>query len=122
MPTLIACLSTGKGTWTEVVALINSQPWSRIFLVTDEFGREKFTPDSRTELIVIDSSREVLVMKEQIRKALEGRIPELEVALNMVSGSGREHMALLEAVIELGLNFRLVTANQGRIESMGMER
>jgi len=39
----------------------------------------------------------------------------------MVSGSGNEHMALLEAVLELGLNFRLVMLNNnGQLETLGL--
>lgn len=122
MPTLIACLSTGKGTWNEVRQIINCRPWDKIFLLTNEFGRETFKPNQNTELIVIDSFQEPAVLKEQIKEALEGRIADFEIALNMVSGSGKEHMALLEAVMELGLNFRLITVDKGQVESMGMEK
>ena len=122
MPTLIACLSTGKGTWTEVVKILTSQSWNRVFLVTDQFGKEHFTPNSITELIVVDLSLDSSVLKEVIKKGLQGKITDFEVALNLASGSGKEHMALLEAVMELGLNFRLVTMNEDRVEVMGLEQ
>lgn len=120
MPTLIACLSSGKGTWTEVVKIMKAREWDKIFLVTNDFGRENFKPDEKTELVVIDDifDRDVSEIKEQIKKYLKGRINDFEVALNLVSGNGKEHMALLGAVLELGLNFRLVTLRNNQIEIM----
>ncbi|MBS3165577.1 hypothetical protein J4444_00495 [Candidatus Woesearchaeota archaeon] len=123
MPTLIACLSTGKGTWSEVTKIMNSQPWDKVFLITNSFGRDNFTsPDPKVSLIVVDTFAEPVALTEQILKELKGKITDFEVGINMVSGSGKEHMALLEAVLESGLNFRLVTLNNGQVEVMGMKR
>lgn len=122
MPTLIACLSTGKGTWSEVTKIINSQPWSRVFLVTNAFGRENFKPGANTELILLNELAEASVMVEQIKTQLQGKITDFEVGLNLVSGSGKEHLAVLEAVLELGLNFRLITLNNGQVETLGLRR
>ncbi len=120
MPTLLACLSSGKGTWTEVVKVINSQPWSKVFLLTDQFGKERFTPLGTTELIMVDFQRETSELVEQIKTELQGKVADFEVGLNLASGNGKEHMALLEAVLELGLNFRLVTVQRGQVEVLGL--
>jgi len=85
MPTLIACLSTGKGTWTEVIRIINSQPWEKIFLLTNEFGKDNFKADDNTELVVIDPFQETSILAENIRKQLNGRITNFEIALNLSS-------------------------------------
>jgi len=121
MPTLIANLSTGKGTWLEVIKIINAQQWDKIFLVTNHFGRDNFKPQENTELIIIDTFQSTSQIAEQIRKQLQGKISDFEIALNLASGSGKEHMALLEAVLELGLNFRLVTF-ENKLEIMGIKR
>ena len=123
MPTLIACLSSGKGTWTEVNKIINSQPWDKIFLITNQFGKENYSVNSeKTELVVIDPYKEISEIVKVIKSNLNGRIKDFEVALNLVSGSGNEHMALLEAVLELGLNFRLVSVRGNQMEVLGMSR
>ncbi len=122
MPTLIACLSSGKGTWTEVSKIIGAQSWSKVFLIVDNFGKEKYTPRENTELIVVDFFTEMPLLVEQITKSLQGKITDFEVALNFISGSGKEHMALLEAVLELGLNFRLITLVNNQIETLGVRR
>lgn len=122
MPTLIACLSTGKGTWSEVTKIINSQLWSRVFLVTNAFGRENFKPGANTELILLNELAEASMMVEQIKTQLQGKITDFEVGLNLVSGSGKEHLVVLEAVLELGLNFRLITLNNGQVETLGLRK
>jgi len=122
MPTLLACLSSGKGTWTEVVKVINSRPWSRVFLITDHFGQENFRPRNTMELIVVDFQSEPQELVGQIKKGLQGKVADFEVGLNLASGNGKEHMALLEAVLELGLNFRLVTVQNGQVEVLGLRK
>ncbi len=122
MPTLIACLSSGKGTWSEVSRIINSQPWQKVFLITDQFGKDRFTPGENMELVLVDLSAETVQLAAQIREGLQGKIQDFEIALNFASGSGKEHMALMEAVMELGLNFRLVTVQNGQMEVLGMRR
>lgn len=122
MPTLLACLSTGKGTWSEVIRIMNSQLWDKVFLITNEFGRENFKASPNTELVLLSPFEDTSVLVEQIKKQLQGKISDFEVGVNLISGSGKEHMALLEAVLELGLNFRLITLNQEKVETLGLRR
>ena len=122
MPTLIACLSSGKGTWTEVNKIINSQPWSKVFLIVDHFGKDNYkVSQSNIELIVVNFFNDIPLITEQIVSSLQGKISDFEVALNFVSGSGKEHMALMEAMLELGLNFRLITVNNNQVETLGLK-
>lgn len=117
MPTLIACLSSGKGTWTEVRQIIKAQPWDRIFLITNQFGQENFSlRQENLKLVLVDMFKEAEEMAEQIKSQLQGQIKDFEVGLNLASGTGKEHMALLKAVMELGLNFRLVTVKNNQLE------
>ncbi len=122
MPTLIACLSVGKGTWTEVLKLIANQQWTNVFLITNQFGKENFKAPPGVELIVLPENSSVEQATKTITQSLHGKINDFEVALNFISGTGMEHMALLEAVLELGLNFRLVVARDRGVGILGIER
>ena len=108
MTDLVACLSTGKGTWTHVKGVISGCEWDNIFLITNEFGREKFSSEKKVELIVVDSNKQLLELVEDIKKQLKDKISGTEVALNLASGTGKEHMAILSAVLKLGIGVRLV--------------
>jgi len=123
MPTLIACLSIGKGTWTEVSKIAQSQEWNKVFLITNQFGKDNFTPGKNTELVLVDSFPDTptTIITEQIKKQLKDKITDFEVALNLASGSGKEHMAVLEAVMQMGLNFRLVAVNRNNVEVLGLK-
>ena len=122
MPTLIACLSTGKGTWTEVNKIIQSQEWNKVFLITNQFGKDNYTVGKNTELVLVDSFPDTptTIITDQIKKQLKDKIEDFEVALNLASGSGKEHMAVLEAVMQMGLNFRLIAVNRNNVEVLGL--
>lgn len=115
MVDLVACLSTGKGSWKNVTSVIEGDDWDNIFLITNEFGKKNFTKDG-VELIVVDRDQTISDLSEEIRKKLSGGIEGTEVALNFESGTGKEHMALLNAVMQLGFGFRLVSVEYGDIE------
>ena len=119
MPTLIACLSTGKGTWGHVSRLIAENSWSKVFLITNDFGKENFTTAGKsTELIIINQKQGIKELAAEIESKLKNRIKDPEVALNLVSGTGKEHTAILSAVLKLGLGIRLVALTQQGMEEI----
>ncbi|MGM5488911.1 MAG: hypothetical protein ACQESG_08280 [Nanobdellota archaeon] len=113
MTQLVAVLSTGKGTWGQVAKLLRSQEWEKIFLITNQFGKDTFQPDAKTELIVANFNDDSLTLKKEILARLKDRITGLEVAVNICSGSGREHTAVVTALQELGVGFRFVDLCNG---------
>ena len=114
MTILIACLGVGKGTWTNLNRLALSEVWEKIYLVTDSFGKEKFQPSENMELILVDFRKDVAELKNDIVAILKEKIKDAEVALNLISGSGNEHMAILSALLQLGLGIRLVNFSEER--------
>jgi len=118
MTDLIACLSTGKGTWTHVKGVISGCEWENIFLITNEFGKEKFSSEKKVEFIVVDSSKPLLELVEDIKKQLKDKISGTEVALNLVSGTGKEHMAILSAILKLGLGLRFIALTKDGVKEV----
>lgn len=106
MTSLIACLGAGKGTWLYLGKLIEAEPWEHVFIVTDDFGT-KFSANRPINFIIIDEKIMVSEIIELIKKQLTDKIADTEVALNIVSGSGKVHMAILSALLKLGLGIRL---------------
>ena len=107
MTTLIACLSTGKGTWGHVNRLIEDGKYDRIFLITNDYGKENFNKSSKTELISLNLNQGLNELRDDILKNLKGKIKESEVDVNFISGTGRDHMALMAALLKLGVGIRL---------------
>lgn len=115
MTELIACLGAGKGTWNEVAQLISSESWAHIFLITNSFGKENFAqkfPAVKAEFVVVDDFAPPMQLVESIKKALDGKISDIEVAVNIASGNGNAHMALITALQHLGLGIRFVVPSQ----------
>lgn len=107
---LIALLSTGKGTWGQVSGLIKHGDWEKIILLGNEFAK-KFTTDKEFEFIKIDLDKKLKDLKEEFSKKLKGKINGTEVALTIASGTGKEHMALISALLNMpvGVRFAALT-------------
>ncbi|MBI2659923.1 hypothetical protein HYX07_02080 [Candidatus Woesearchaeota archaeon] len=118
MTDLVACLSTGEKSRAHVSRLVNDADWNNVFLVTNDFGKENFRADRMVEFIVVDFQKPVFELIEDIKKGLRGKISDLEVALNIVSGSGKEHMAILSALLKLGVGVRLMAVTKEGIKEL----
>ena len=116
MTSLVACLGSGKGTWTEVKMLISSESWEKVFLVTNSFGKEKFQADA--EFIVVDDLQPAQAITAVIISQLKGKIRDTEVAVNISSGSGNLHMAVIAALLKLGFGIRLVALVNDKVEEL----
>ena len=114
---LVACLSSGKGTWGNIKRIIEEGKWEKVFLITNDFGKENFNIETKCEMIVVDPRKPMNELIEEIKKGLEN-INDTEVSLNLISGSGKEHMALITAIIKLGLGFRLVALTTEGIKEL----
>jgi hypothetical protein len=108
---LIALLSTGKGTWGQVAGLINRGEWDNIILIGSEFA-EKFTSEKKHEFLRVNTNQGIVELKKEIMEKLQGKIQGTEVALSIASGEGKEHMALISAILSLPAGVRLVALTQ----------
>ena len=108
---LVALLSTGKGTWAQVAGVIKQGEWDNIILIGTEFAK-KFECEKNFDFIEIKSSK-LVELKEELQKKLKGKIKGTEVALTIASGDGKEHMALISALLSqpVGVRFTALTKN-----------
>jgi|SRR3989338_3007507 len=118
MTTLVACLSSGKGTWGHVGRLIADGDWKKVILITNDFGKENFTPEKPADFIIVDSTQGLKELRNQIGDQLKLKIKDTEVAVNLVSGTGKEHMAIISALLKLGLGIRLIALTKDGIEEI----
>lgn len=107
---LLALLSSGKGTWGQVAGLMNHGEWDKIILLGDNFAKD-FKHDKKFEFIKIDTNQRLKELRDEVLGKLKGKINGTEVALSIASGDGKEHMALISALINLpvGIRFAALT-------------
>lgn len=107
---LVAILGSGQGSWSHVSKLIHQGGFDEIVLITNDFGKDKFIPNENTSLVVVDFNEPLNVLLDSFLKQLRPILKGTQVGLNMISGAGKEHMALLSAILKLGFGIRLVVA------------
>lgn len=103
---LVAFLGAGEGSWGQVAGVINHNDWENIILIGNDFAK-KFNSKKEFEFIEV-SAQGVVLLKEEILKKLKGKIKGTEVALSIASGDGKEHMALISALLSLPAGIRFV--------------
>lgn len=115
---LVACLSTGKGTWGHVSRMIEDGKFDRIYLITNDYGKENYNASDKTELISVNSNQGLVELRDEIFKILKDKIKDSEVAVNFVSGTGKEHMALMAALLKLGVGIRFLALTKNGVEEI----
>ena len=107
---LVALLSGGQESWGQVSGLISHGEWGNIILIGDSQA-ESFKVDEKHDFIKIDSSKTLVELKKEIIDKLKGKIKGTEVALSIAAGNGKEHMALISALLLLptGVRFTALT-------------
>ena len=108
---LVALISTGKGSWGLINSLINKEEWDKIILVGEEYAK-KFSPSKKSEFVVVNFNQDVEKVKKEIMEKLRSKLQGIEIALCIDSGSGKEHIALISALINIPVGIKFVTLTE----------
>lgn len=111
---LVALLSKGEGTWAQVSGLMKYSEWDKIFIIGDEFAK-KFTHEKKFEFIKADLNKKLVELRDELKTKLQGKFEGMEVAVSIASGDGKEHMALISALINLPIGIRFVALTKNGI-------
>ena len=118
MTDLIASISSGKGTIGHVERVIDGEEWERVIVITNDEFKNLVPKKENVEIIVLDNKKMLPDMVEDIRKSLKDKIRIMETAVNIISGEGKEHMALLSALLKLGAGIRLVAFTKDGVKEV----
>lgn len=119
MTDLIACLGTGKGTWTGVLKLVSKPDFEKTFLVVNQWTKDNLKVSKpNLNFVIINSDDKTSIIRDTIISQLHGKIAGFEVAVNLDSGTGKEHTALVTALIKLGLALRFVVCEGDNMEEV----
>lgn len=116
---LVASLSTGKGTWGHVSRLVKDGKFEKVYFITNEFGKENFNAVENGEFIVINNRQGLEEVREEMYRALKDKFgSDTEVAVNFVSGDGKEHMALVSALLKCGVGIKLMALTKDGVKEI----
>lgn len=107
---LVCLLSSGQGTWAQVSGLMKHGEWDKVILLGSDFAKD-FKHEKEFEFIKIDTNKKIKELRDELSEKLKGKFQGMEVALSIASGDGKEHMALVSALINLpvGIRFAALT-------------
>lgn len=112
---LVAFLGDDKETWGQVTGLLNHGQWDKIILVKTKAAKD-FPTNKKTESIIVDSSKSLLDIKLDLINKLKGKFSGFDANVSIASGNGKEHMALISALLSLPVGIRLVVFTKKGIE------
>lgn len=118
MTELIVCLSAGKGSAEYVSRLLKEESWEAAFIITDEAGKKKIRLNSGMNIILTDFRKPSGSIIEDILGQMKGRLKGLEAAVNLSSGAGKEHMAIISAILRLGTAIRFVALSKSGVKEI----
>jgi len=117
MKTLIVTLGIGKGTWGKVKRICNEE-WDNILILGNQWANDTFKSDKSYEWITLDDQKDVCQLVDDISKELDNK--ELgEVYVNFLSGSGREHNAVLSALVKKNINYKMAVVCDDGLQYYG---
>jgi hypothetical protein len=101
---LIAVLGIGKGTWGHVKRLIDEKQFEEVVLISNEWGKENFKTDKQANWVMVNNRAGFDIIKDEIKKNL----PKGDIKVSLISGSGKEHLALLAALKDAGVKYEFI--------------
>ncbi len=112
---LVAFLGNDKETWGQVTALINRGEWEKIILIKSK-SSDDYNSSKEAEIVSIDTSQGLTDLKEDLIQKLRNKFEGFDVNLSIASGNGKEHMAIISALLSIPVGIRLVAFTKKGIE------
>ncbi len=112
----VAFVGTDKENWGQIKGIMNRLENEKVILVKNKEVSD-FPKDGKSEIISVDTSKPLVELKEEIMSKLRQKLSrEFEVSLSIASGTGKEHMALISALLSIPVGIKFVIFTKQGIE------
>jgi len=112
---LVAFIGGDKENWGQIAGLIKRGEWENVVIVKSK-NSEDFPKPNNGEILNINTDVPLLELKKDLMDKLKPKLKDFEVALSIASGSGKEHMALISALLTIPVGIRLVVFTKNGVE------
>lgn len=114
---LVAYLGKDTETYGQISALINRMEDTETFLILKDKSVESPFSNPKCKILEVDSSKDLLSFKTEMQEKLKPYLKEdFEVALSLASGNGKEHMALISALLTIPVGIKLTAFTKSGVE------
>lgn len=115
---LICFQGKDKENWGQLNGVIKNGDWEDIIVIKRK-DVNNFKSDKEIKRISINTEKPLIEIKNELLIILKRELrEEFEVALSIASGTGKEHMALISALLSIPLGIRLVAFTKKGIETI----
>jgi cobalamin biosynthesis Co2+ chelatase CbiK len=115
MKIFLGVLSTGKGTWGQVAHIIDNTDYDKVYLISNEWAQDKFECTKKINWIIIDPRKGFTEIMEDLKKQWPKDLNN-KIDLNIHSGSGKEHCAILSMLLQNNIKYNIITINAEGIQ------
>lgn len=114
---LVAFIGSDKENWGQITALLKRAKWNRVLLVKNNSAPD--FPEENAETIIVNSEQPMMDLKQELLEKLKSKLGgDFEVALSLASGTGKEHMALIAALLSIPVGVRLVVFTKEGVQTI----
>jgi len=115
MTILVATLGKEKGTKLHVKKIIELEKWEKVIIISENKERLE---TSKIDYLDVDMKKRLPELSKEIKEELKNKLSGIEIALNIISGSGKLHLAVLSAILKLGYGIRFVALTEDGIKEI----
>ena len=112
---LVAFIGNDKETWGQITGLINRGDWEKIILVKSKSSDDYDSPKEAI-IVAVDTTKPLIELKQDLVSKLRDKFSGFDVNVSIASGNGKEHMALISALLSIPVGIRLVVFTKNGIE------
>ncbi|MGV8142578.1 MAG: hypothetical protein ACP5NS_02990 [Candidatus Pacearchaeota archaeon] len=114
---LVAFMGDDRENWGQVNGLINRGDWEKIIIVKSKSSEDYESPKD-ADIVTVDTSKPLLELKEDMVNKLRKKFEGFDVHVSIASGTGKEHMALISALLTIPVGIRLVVFTKNGVETI----
>ncbi len=113
---IIILVGEDPSSYGQITGIINRSEAEKIILVKNKNVKD-FPSDDRCKIIEIDSAKDIMSLREDIKEKLRKEVnADFEVSLSIASGTGKEHMALVSALLAIPVGVKFIAFTKNGLE------
>jgi hypothetical protein len=113
---LVAMIGKGNEGLGQVSALINRFDAEKMILIKDK-SVESFPENEKCEVLEVNCDADLASLCTEMKTKLNVALnKDFEVALSIASGTGKDHMALISALLTIPVGVKIVAYTKNGIE------
>jgi len=111
----VAFVGNDKENWGQITALLNRLEYEKAIIIKS--SNENFPVNEKCKVIQVNANKSLIELKDDILNDIKPLLSgDFEVSLSLASGNGKEHMALVSALLNAPVGVRLVVFTKKGIE------